>query len=191
MEAALDHSGNDKGLAEALARDFRALFEQGAAPPRASAWQAPREEAARSGEADTAERSAPSHKTDILGRMKSLFHHTGLGVRSILPSDPDHLAVLLDVLAQMAEGTLSVWRKAEHDASGETPVADVPALVESCREQRVFIDDNLMSWLPAFREACEVHDPDGFYAGVAALLVAYLERDRSFLARCEGDAGGS
>lgn len=183
MEAALDQGGADKDLAAALADDFVALFIKGAATPRASAWHRPGPNAP---EPATAE---PPHKADILGRMKALLRHSGLGLRPSLPSDPDHVAVLLDVMAQTAEQALSLWREAKaSDASADAPVSDVPALVESCRNQLAFIDDNLMPWLPAFRDACETHDPDGFYAGVAILLVAYVERDRAFLFRCLGAA---
>ncbi|EKV30866.1 Chaperone protein TorD [Caenispirillum salinarum AK4] len=190
MEAALDHGASDKDLAAALADDFHVLFEKGAAIPRASIWN-------RSGGGDDGKGDAPPaaeppvapHKADILGRMKALLRHSGLGLRPSLPSDPDHVAVLLDVMAQTSEKSLAVWRKAHPaEAASDTPVDAVVDLVATCREQRTFIDDNLLSWLPAFRDACDAHDPDGFYAGVATLLVAYLERDRQFLSDCLGAA---
>jgi TorA-specific chaperone len=179
IEAALDTEKSDRDLVEALASDFRSLFEKGAANPRASHWLGLESDDASGPD------TRSDHQPDILSRMKALLRHSGLGLRPSFPSAPDHLAVLLVVMAQTAEASLAEWRKANPSAaSSDRPVCEVEELVQGCRDQKAFIDHNLLSWLPAFRDACTRHDPDGFYAGVSALLVAYLEQDRVFLSDC-------
>lgn len=179
IEAALDGSRSDKDLAAALSKDFESLFIAGTASPRASAWLGV------NSEAGTPEAPQLVHRADILDRLRALLRYSGMGLRPGLPSETDHVAVLLDALAQSAEQPLSFRHQGEGDISwNDAAVSSTPKLVESCQHQLAFIDGTLMPWLPKLRDACAAHDPDGFYAGVTMLLVAYLERDRAFLAQC-------
>lgn len=180
MEQALDVPRADADLSRALAADFRSLFESGRASPRASSWRAPEEGGA------AAEGGVPTRRHDMLARMGDLLRHSGLGLRPGLPGAPDHLAVQLEVLADMADRGLSAWRKAgEPDAP-----AAVPALAAAWREQLAFLDEDLLAWLPAFRDACRGHDPAGFYGGAATLVTAYCRRDRAYLAGVLGTSAG-
>ncbi|SOD93702.1 molecular chaperone [Caenispirillum bisanense] len=180
MEAALDAEADDAALAKALARDFASLFEDGKAPPRASAWH--------DGVADVPEdaEAAEGGRRDPISLMKALLRRTGFGVRDSLPDAPDHVAVQLDVMAQLVAEGMAVWR----EAGGESCAPDDPALTGNWRQQGAFLDAHLLPWLPAFRDACTTHDPDGFYAGVAILLVAYVERDRAYVAAAEAAGQG-
>lgn len=176
IEAALDTEAEDAALAKGLAADFATLFEEGRAPPRASAWVGGRQP-----EDGAAE---PAARHDPISLMKALLRHTGLGVRPSLPSDPDHVAVQLDVMAQLVEEGMAAWQR----AGGQDCPPAAPSMAGRWRQQGAFLDDHLLSWLPAFRDACAAHDADGFYAGVATLLVAYVERDRAYVAAAEAEA---
>lgn len=178
IEAALDAEVDDGALAKALGRDFTALFEEGRASPRASDWHEG-VAVAQGGE------DAPEVRRDPLSLMKALLRHTGFGLRPSLPSEPDHVAVQLDVMAQLVEEGMAAWRKA--GAKDCPPTA--PQMAASWHQQRAFLDEHLLPWLPAFRDACAAHDPDGFYAGVAMLLAAYVERDRDYVAAAEAACG--
>lgn len=176
MEAALDTDADDGALAKALARDFTKLFEEGRASPRASAWH-------EGADAPQGVEAVASGRRDPLSLMKALLRHTGLGLRPSLPSDPDHVAVQLDVMAQLIEEGMRTWQ----NAGGEDCAPTAPDLAGSWRQQADFLDDHLLPWLPHFRDACAAHDPDGFYAGVTMLLVAYVERDRTYVAAAEAE----
>lgn len=183
MEAALDAPVDDQALSDALSADFGALFEAGRASPRASRWRAAEQAEAPAAATPAGEEGrgaeAGGGRADVLGRMRHLLRHSGLGLRPSLPSNPDHIAVQLDMLAQMAERTLAAWKKAGADAGP----AGTPQLVEAWQRQLAFLDNDLLSWLPAFRDACRAYDPDGFYGGAATLLTAYCRRDRAYVAR--------
>ncbi len=154
MEAALDAGGDDAAVAKALGRDFAALFDGGRVSPRASDWLSDRDGAGDAGaEADT-------NGTDAL-----------IGNR-------DHVAVLLDLMAQLVEAALEEWRSVGGSPTGALMAA-------SWRRQAGFLDRHLLSWLPAFRDACAEHDRDGFYAGVTLLLTAYVLLDRALVAEAE------
>lgn len=160
MEAALDVAGDDGTLARTLGRDFTALFENGRVSPRASDWHRDGEAAAEAGE------GAGAGNGDGDGDVNGT---------AALIGDRDHVAVLLDLMAQMVEAGLDDWR-----AAGGSPTG--AAMATSWRRQARFLDRHLLSWLPAFRDACAEHDPDGFYAGVAMLVTSYVLLDRALVA---------
>jgi TorA-specific chaperone len=79
----------------------------------------------------------------------------GLDVTDAMPEPADHIAVMLAALAVLA------GREAE-----TTDPAEAAALAEA---QRGFAADEVMPWLPAFREAVETADPSGFFAAVVRM----------------------
>ncbi|GAA0568198.1 TorD/DmsD family molecular chaperone [Caenispirillum bisanense] len=157
MEAALDVARDDGALARALGADFSALFENGRVSPRASDWL-PEAEAAAEGDGGDSDGDANG--------------------TAALIGDRDHVAVLLDLMAQLVEAGLDDWR-----AAGGIPTG--AAMAASWRRQARFLDRHLLSWLPAFRDACGEHDRDGFYAGAAMLLTSYVLLDRALVAEAE------
>jgi len=78
-----------------------------------------------------------------------------LDVAETVPEPADHIAIMLAALAALAGREAETLDPAEADALAEA--------------QRTFARDELMPWLPTFREKVEAGDPSGFYAAVARL----------------------
>ncbi|WP_170294938.1 TorD/DmsD family molecular chaperone [Roseospira navarrensis] len=78
-----------------------------------------------------------------------------LGVAETMPEPADHVAVMLAALAALA--------------AREAEAADPDEAMAVAGAQRAFATDELMPWLPTFREAVEAGDPSGFYAALARM----------------------
>ena len=53
------------------------------------------------------------------------------------------------------------------------------------RHQIDFVDGHLLNWLPDFRSDCAAIEPTSFYATALSTVVAFLERDRAWLAAAD------
>lgn len=81
----------------------------------------------------------------------------------------DHLSIQLEVMAQLALRFV----EAAQQSSG--------ALETLKGEQAEFLSTQLLSWLPEFNQRVVEVDDLGFHAGFAAVLLAALEQDHTYL----------
>lgn len=86
--------------------------------------------------------------------MNRLLAETGFSLPDTVKEPPDHLGFQLDLLAEL-----------ETRAAEGAPVPISPER---------FRNDHLLSWLPAFAEACNGLREPFFYAGLASALTSYL-----------------
>ncbi|WP_321504461.1 molecular chaperone TorD family protein [Breoghania sp.] len=111
-------------------------------------------------------RSAPPYESAYTGdgrlfqeparEMEKLLQKQGLAASEDFPEAADHLALELSLM----EETLRL--------AGLTEDRDDIALVRD-------LHTRLMGWVPNFAGACVAHDPSGFYARAAQLLLAFLK----------------
>ena len=136
----MDPAAAAAALAAAHARAFLTGGPR-AAPPYASVWLSPRgllyQEPAR--------------------EMARLLRAAGLGLPEGLRDAPDHLALMLGFMAELAE----------REAAGQ-PVPLAPA---------AFLRDRLLSWVPAFAARLGTGRALGPYAGLGRALEAFLRAD--------------
>ncbi len=98
-------------------------------------------------------------------RMQEFLAGASLAVQDEFREPADHLAVYLAVMARLAED--------------QGQAADIGA---AARDQIAFLQDALLSWLPAFDAAHHQASPRfDFYPALAALLVAVVRLDAQFL----------
>ncbi|PLX45113.1 MAG: molecular chaperone TorD [Hyphomicrobiales bacterium] len=107
-------------------------------------------------------------------QMTDMLRELDLSVVDTLKEPPDHIAVQLSILSELAQRAL--------EAQNQAPP---PERTQASRRQIDFIDTHLLSWLPAFRDDCAAHDPSQFYSLAAAAVVTFLRRDRDDLATAE------
>lgn len=100
-------------------------------------------------------------------QMRALMQQKGIEVDKQFNEPADHLALELDLLGNM------IIRSNEL----EKPLHIEQAL----REQKSFIEDYLLTWVPQFSENCSKYDKFGFYCAVAELLVHFCELDCQYL----------
>jgi len=86
-------------------------------------------------------------------RLRRARTAPGTGLRE--PSD--HLSIELALLARLMRDPASVG------------------------EQAGLLDDHLLAWVPGFTRGVETHDPGGFYAGAAVVLLGFLTERRTLL----------
>lgn len=108
--------------------------------------------------------------------MESVLRELDVSVVSELKEPPDHIAIQLSVMAELADrsvNTLAVEEVAGSD------------LVE---QQMHFIDSHLLNWTPTFRDDCILNDKSDFYATLSRATVQFLARDRAWLEKIEPGA---
>ena len=106
--------------------------------------------------------------------MTELLRELQLSVDSSLKEPPDHLAIQLNVLAELIERTTN-------NASNRLP----PERTRDNQTQLGFIERYLLSWLPVFRDDLRAHDPSQLYALAADTVLSVLQRDHEHLTRME------
>lgn len=112
----------------------------------------------------TAGESTPKFKRQSCTDMQEQLAQLGLNLNSAFKEPEDHLAVLLELISYLA------YAVAEQEKSRQ------PLL--SLQKQQI---DLLLSWLPAFSQACRQYDPFGFYASLAHMMVTFIQADRLWL----------
>lgn len=109
---------------------------------------------------------------DLEGAIGQLLADNQLIVDKDFNEPADHLAIILTVLAKWSERSQA--QSKEQNAIAES--------IKSITTQMQYIDDALLSWLPAFVARGEkITVKSSFYPTVMKLLFAYLEADRQFL----------
>ena len=94
---------------------------------------------------------------------------------NLLPKDfghepDDHIGLELDFMHKLCEMT---QEKAES--------ADETGLVEILKDQKAFLDEHLLRWVPDWTQDVVKSAGTDFYKGMAQLLDAYLKLDREML----------
>ena len=147
---ALDHENPEtvaKDLAGAFARLFLGVGGRRSAPPYESAY--------------TSERGLLFQEAS--GHSAAQLMNLGLQVSGSFSEPPDHLAVQLEIVAELAR------RREESDGT-----ADAEKYAD---RQLAFLENRLLPWIRAFRDDCATFDRSGFYATAAGCLVAYVTAD--------------
>ncbi len=91
----------------------------------------------------------------------------GIAKREGFNEPADHVALELDFLGNL------IVRSNEIDNSDEFELA--------LSEQKQFIEQHLLTWIPQFCAKCRQFDEFGFYAAVAELLLAFLKLDCEYI----------
>ena len=101
--------------------------------------------------------------------MGNLLRELDVSVVRDLKEPPDHIAIQLSVMAELADRSVNTGAGA--DVAGT-------ALVE---QQVTFLEGHLLNWTPTFRDDCILNDRGGFYATLARATVEFLEKDKAWL----------
>ena len=109
--------------------------------------------------------ATPKFKQQSCTDMQAQLAQLGLSLNSAFKEPEDHLAVLLELISYLA------YAVAEQEKNSQ------PLLL--LQKQQIEL---LLSWLPAFSQACRQHDPFGFYASLANMMVTFIQADRLWLA---------
>jgi len=105
---------------------------------------------------------------DSTVQTERVLERYGLNVRPDIPEPADHIAFQLELMAVMAERE-------------ETISDDTLALRMLRAEQKDFLENHLMNWVPKFSRDCSAGSPGGFYDGIARLTSKILEEDHAYL----------
>jgi len=112
----------------------------------------------------------PNESVAPADKMASLLRDLGLPLEQTANAPPDHIAVQLSVMAELAARYAHAW--------SEGMQADGQAL----RQRQIgFIDGHLLCWLPAYRADCKAVDDVGFYATALGVAESFLKGDRTWL----------
>lgn len=107
-------------------------------------------------------------------RIRSFYARAGYarvdGAREL----DDHIAVVIEFLGHMADGT------ARHLARGE-----VEAAVERLALQEAFLSEHVCTWAPTFCRDVSRFDKTGFYKGFALITRAFLKADWAMVAEAK------
>ncbi|MBT3175954.1 MAG: molecular chaperone TorD [Desulfobacula sp.] len=96
-------------------------------------------------------------------QTRRILEEHGLGVLKDVREPADHIAIQLELMAHLDE----ISTKA---ASTDTEHAD-----ELRKQQKTFLEDHLLNWVPVFCANCVERDPGGFYAALAQLMLTILK----------------
>lgn len=137
-----------------LAADFAQLFlldAQTGALPYASAYEG--------------DNTGSQLYSDAEAKMRQLLSAHGLAVESDFREPADHLAVLLSLLAYVAEER-----------------ADISDVSSAAVEQSNLLRFGILDWLPRFVDRCQKTSPSfDVYPALASLLLAFVRADQLFL----------
>ena len=134
-------------LAGAFSRLFLGVGGRHSAPPYESAY--------------TSERGLLFQEAS--GHSAAQLLNLGLHVSQSFSEPPDHLAVQLEIMAELAR------RAEESQGAAET--------ARYADRQLAFLEDRLLPWIGAFRDDCVASDRSGFYATAATCLVDFVRED--------------
>ncbi|GAD78999.1 molecular chaperone TorD [Vibrio ezurae] len=100
-------------------------------------------------------------------KMTQIMLEHGIEVDKGFNEPADHLAIELDFIGNLIIRSNQLEKQAHLDAA--------------LNEQKLFIEQHLLSWIPQFSENCTQYDEFGFYSAVAELLVNFCEIDCLYL----------
>ncbi len=148
-------AGLEGGMAGELERAFNRLFEVNPlAPPYESVHLD------RDGEGRGA----------LAAEVQVAYARSGLQTNPAVNELPDHVAVELEFLSYLCG--------CEADA---LEGRDLTAAAHGRREQRVFMDEHLARWFPAFARAVVERAEGGFYPAVVGAAFAFLKQELALL----------
>lgn len=102
-------------------------------------------------------------------KTREVLEELGLGVSKDLPEPADHIALQLELMARLTEMAIDV------------ELTDTERFAALQMQQKAFLEDHLLNWVPAFSADCTEHDPSGLYAALAQLTVTILKKDQVYL----------
>lgn len=157
LTAVLDRDQTDADLASAVAGAHAGLFDgaygpRRSVPPYRSTWTDPNARLFQ----------------DATAQMDEVLRRLDLRVAERFCEPPDHLAVHLAVLADLAAREATTTDPAERTAL-QTDQADLLA-------------GHLCDWVPDFARAVSANDPVGFHTAAVRLVVAMIMLDAAELA---------
>ncbi|HZK85293.1 MAG TPA: molecular chaperone TorD family protein [Desulfosporosinus sp.] len=123
------------------------------------------------------ELKAPPWESAYLNKEHLLFQEETLNVRraylkyAFLPKDygheaDDHLGLELDFMYQLSEL-----------AKTKVNQQDVIGLIEVLEDQKAFLENHLLMWVPDFSKNMAENAQTQFYEGMAMILAGFLELD--------------
>lgn len=99
-------------------------------------------------------------------RMRSFLTQSSLALQEEFKEPADHLAIYLAVMVKLIE---------------QAGTSAMPTTVQAL-DQAAFLKDGLMDWLALFVDKCQqVGTRYDVYPALAALLLAFVQQDQSFL----------
>jgi TorA-specific chaperone len=110
--------------------------------------------------------------TNAAAEVESCLAGNGLAIADRFVEPADHVAVQLAIMAWLLDALPT--------ATGTTNRATIDPVA--------FLDNHLLSWIPAFAARCEAVDTTGCYAAFATLLHQFLLSERTHLAAARPSA---
>ncbi len=101
-------------------------------------------------------------------QMLQILQEQDLSIPEGFHEPADHIAVQLDLMAQLSERMLQ-----EDKPNGSVKIA--------LDGQQQFLDQHLLNWVPNFCQRCIEHDPSTFYRGLSQVLLAFIQEDRTYV----------
>lgn len=108
--------------------------------------------------------TTPKFRQQACATVQAQLVSLGLSVNSAFNEPEDHLAVLLELIGHLAYAT--------------SEQNDQQQQLLALQKQQIA---QLLGWLPAFSQACQQHDPFGFYASLSHLMVKFIQSDYLWL----------
>lgn len=103
-------------------------------------------------------------------RVVALYRAKGLAVEGDGGDPEDHVAFELDFMAHLVR-----------EGAAAARVCDEEALRTSLREQRSFLDNHLLNWVPALCVDIEKYASKPFYPAIAKMTCGYMDMDAALL----------
>ncbi|CAM4029047.1 molecular chaperone TorD [Vibrio neonatus] len=100
-------------------------------------------------------------------QMTQVMLEHGIEVDKCFNEPADHLAVELDFIGNLIMRSNALEMESHLEAA--------------LSEQKSFIEQHLLNWIPQFSANCTKYDEFGFYSAVAELLVKFCEIDCRYL----------
>ena len=98
-----------------------------------------------------------------------MLEEYGLSVSRDIREPADHIAIQLELMGRLAE------------LSAEAATTDTERAGVLITQQKAFLEDHLLKWVPEFSAHCTENDPSEFYAAIARLMVTILTEDKVHL----------
>ena len=112
---------------------------------------------------------------EATAEMERVLRQHRLCLDGAIKEPSDHLSVQLEVMSQLAL------------RFSETSEQESDRLPGLRTEQAAFLSDQLLSWLPDFSLRVIDLDAQGFYAGLASVLLCMAQQDLAYLTDPQGE----
>lgn len=108
---------------------------------------------------------------DAYSKVLNLYREAQFAKNPDFTEPEDHLAVELAFMVRLCERAVEALRAGD-EAAAEVALA----------QQRAFLQEHLLNWVPAFARDMKASAEDGFYAHLATFTESYLHADAEALA---------